>query len=254
MDETKRSINFTAKRMQAIRNMESHIQKILFPKAKAIIAASARYRNGKWLNRESSFLSEARSIAATAEKDIERYVSAYSTASCKILGISSGDTTSFLAGNIYGKTTAQRLSAYLDNFAEDIVRMVKAGTLMDYSDSQILSAVRTGYKNPYKSSVVTKAQRKDINIATPSYGKGIFRNAYENVVRTATQVISISWGRAEQQYGKDSGAIGFKVYRGSSYPCPICDDECSYTHKFGDPFPPFHINCVCFTKFIFNKQ
>lgn len=254
MDETKRSLNFTAKRIQAIHNMESHIQKILFPKAKAIITASAKFIRGKKLGNEASFLSEARSIAATAERDIERYVSAYSTASCKLLGISDGDISSFVTGNIYGKTTRQRLAAYLDNFAEDIVRIVKAGTLMDYSDSQILSAVRTGYKNPYRSSVVTKAQRKDINIATPSYGKGYYRNAYENIVRTATQVISLSWGRAEQQYGKDSGAIGFKVYRGSSYPCPICDDECSYVHKLSDPFPPFHLNCVCGVKFIFKEQ
>ena len=49
------------------------------------------------------------------------------------------------------------------------MRMIKAGTLMGYSDQQILSSIRTGYKDPYHTSVITKAKRKDINIDIPSY-------------------------------------------------------------------------------------
>lgn len=254
MNETQRSAQYASKRIQAIRNMEQHIQKILFPKAKQIIALASKYRNGNRLSREAAFLSEARAITATASADIDAYTAAYSKASCKILGISDKQISSFVSGEIYGKTTAERNATYLANFAEDIVRMVKAGVLMGYSDSKILSAVRTGYKDPYRSTVVTKAQKKDINISTPSYGRGYYRNAYENIVRNSSQVISLSWGRAEQEYGKDNGAVGFKVYRGSSFPCPICDDECSYIHGFDDPSPPFHINCVCYTKFIFKER
>lgn len=253
MDERKRATNYAEKRAQALRNMEQHIQKILFPVAKNIAAKASKYkRNGKLYN-EKAFLSEARTIAATASGEMEQYTKAYALASCRLLGIGSEGVSGFISGNIHGKSLAERNAIYLANFAEDIVRMVKAGTLMDYSDSKILSAIRTGYKTPYSTSVITKARRKDINIATPSYGRGIFHNAYENLVRNATQAISLAWGQAEQQYGKESGATGFRVYRGSSFPCAVCDDECAYVHSLSDPHPPFHINCVCYTRFIYQK-
>ena len=95
--------------------------------------------------------------------------------------------------------------------------MIKAGTLMGYSDQQLLSSIRTGYKDPYHTSVITKAKRKDINIDVPSYGKGYYKNAYQNIIRNASQVIAVAWGRAEQEYGQDNKAIGFYVKRGSSY-------------------------------------
>ena len=45
-----------------------------------------------------------------------------------------------------------------------------------------LLAPFTGYKDPYHTSVITKAKRKDINIDVPSYGKGYYKNAYQNIV------------------------------------------------------------------------
>lgn len=255
MDEIKRSVEYSVKRSQALRNMESHLQSILFDCAKSIVSKSSRYRKGKVLSNEASLLEEARKVTAEAEESIESYISAYSKASCRILGLkNSNSVDGFLEGEIFGKTTSERNSTYLGNFAEDIVRMIKAGTMMGYTDTQLLSAIRTGYKDPYRTSVVTKAQKKDINIATPSYGKGYYRNAYQNIVRNATQVISLAWGKAEQEYGKESGAIGFKVFRGSSYPCAPCNDECAYVHKFGDPYPPFHPRCCCRAEFIYKNS
>lgn len=254
MNENSRSLNYAAKRIQAIQSMERRIQQIVFPKAKAIIAAARKYRSGDRLSNESALLKEARSITATAQKDIEAYTSAYAKASCDILGIESENIESFLSGDIYGKTLSERNAVYLANFAEDIVRMIKAGTVMGYSESQILSSIRTGYKDPYHTSVVTKAQRKEINIATPSYGKGIFRNAYENIVRNASQVISIAWGKAEQEYGKENGAVGYYVHRGSSYNCPVCDDLCGYLHSLKTMVVPAHVNCVCRVELVFKKD
>lgn len=254
MNEISRSAEYARKRSQALRNCESHIADILWKSAQSIVSKSSKYRKAGRLTNESSLLSDARKITAEAEAGIEKYISAYSKASCKILGIGSENIEAFLEGEIYGKTTSERNATYLANFAEDIVRMIKAGTLMGYTDNQLLSAVRTGYKDPYKASVITKAQKKDINISTPSYGKGIFRNAYENIVRNAKQVISLAWGQAEQEYGQESGAIGYEVFRGSSYPCDVCDSLCGYVHKIGTMVIPAHVNCRCRAEFIFKDN
>ena len=254
-NENSRSVKYAVKRMQAIRNIESKISDILFDKTKQIIFRSKKYRTGKNLRNEPSLLREARKITAEAEESINSYISAYSKASCKILGIDSENIESFLVRDIYGKTTSERNAVYLGNFAEDIVRMIKAGTLMGYSDQQLLSSIRTGYKDPYHTSVITKAKRKDINIDVPSYGKGYYKNAYQNIVRNASQVIALAWGQAEQEYGQENKAIGFLVKRGSSYPCEICQNEADAgIHSFKDPYPPFHVSCCCYTLFVFKDS
>lgn len=254
IDESKRAVNYTAKRVQAIRNMEQHIQKILFPKAKQIISKAKKYQSKGKLGHEKKLLSEAKAIAMTAQKDIERYIDAYAKASCKMLGVPQASVEKLLTGNIYGKTVAERNAAYLNNFAEDIVRMIKAGTLMGYSDQQLLSSIRTGYKDPYHTSVITKAKRKDINIDVPSYGKGYYKNAYQNIVRNASQVIALAWGQAEQEYGQESGAVGYFVHRGSSYNCPVCDDLCGYMHPLNTMVIPAHVSCKCRVEFAFRRK
>lgn len=253
MDGKKKGLLFASKRMAAQRSLERRIQNILFQKAKRVVGMSDRYRVGDRFMNERAFMAEASRIMAEAEKEIAGCMESYSVASCNVLGISSTDVSAFLSGNVFGKTFAERNGAYLANFAEDIVRMVKAGVLMGYPQSKILSAVRTGYKNPYVTSIITKARRKDFNIATPSYGKGKFHAAYANIRRNAVQMMSLAWGRAEQEYGRMSGAVGFRVYRGSSFPCAVCDDECAYVHHFGDPYPPFHVSCVCYVSFVYKK-
>lgn len=173
---------------------------------------------------------------------------------CKILGIDSENIESFLVSDIYGKTTYERNAVYLGNFAEDIVRMIKAGTLMGYSDQHLLSSIRTGYKDPYHTSVITKAKRKDINIDVPSYGNGYYKNAYRNIVRNASQLIALAWGQAEQEYGQDSGAIGYFVHRGSSYNCQVCDDLCGYVHDITTMVIPAHPRCCCRAEFVFKEN
>ena len=125
---------------------------------------------------------------------------------------------------------------------------------MGYSDQQLLSSIRTGYKDPYHTSVITKAKRKDINIDVPSYGKGYYRNAYQNIVRNSKQVISIAWGQAEQEYGQEIGAVGYFVHRGSSYNCPVCDDLCGYMHPLNTMVIPAHVSCKCRVEFAFRRK
>jgi hypothetical protein len=255
MNEKQRSANFALKRSQAQRNCESRIQKILFSAAKQIVSASKKYRAAGSLARESSLLVEARNITSALNEQVSSVINAYAEASCKILGISKTSVvTDYLASDIFGKTTSVRNGDYLRFFAEDIVRMVKAGTLMSYTDSQLLSAVRTGYKDPYSASVITKAKRKDISIDTPSYGKGFYRNAYSNIIRNASSVIALAWAKAEQEFGEENDAIGFRVYRGSSFPCAVCDDEVAKgLQSFNTgTFPPFHVHCVCSVRFEFD--
>lgn len=255
MDEKQRGAQFALKRGQAGRNAETHAASILFKAAKKVISESKTYISPSGgMTREAELIGKAQKIMASTSPEIEAYMKAYSEASCKILGIGTETVDEYIGGKIFGETFAARNSRYLSQFAEDIVKMIKAGSLLGYSDDKILSAIRTGYKNPYATSIITKAQSKDINIANPSYGRGFYKSSYQNIMRNVRHTIALAWGKAEQEYGESIGAIGFRVFRGSSYPCPICDDECAYIHKMGDPAPPFHWHCVCAIEFIFKND
>lgn len=255
MDEKQRGIQFALKRSQAGRNAETHAASVLFNAAKKVLAESKTHMSPSGgMTREAALISKAQGIMESTAGEIEAYVKAYSEASCKILGIGNDVVDDYLAGNIYGQTFASRNSKYLSQFAEDIVKMIKAGAILGYSDDKILSAIRTGYKNPYAASIITKAQSKDINIANPSYGRGFYRSSYQNIMRNVRHTIALAWGRAEQEYGEKNGAIGYKVFRGSSYPCAICDDECAYVHKVGDMVVPVHANCRCYIEFIYENK
>lgn len=255
MDEKQRGAEYALKRAQAGRNAESHIASSLFNAVKSIIEESRTYRSDKGgLVREAQLMSRAKEIVESASDDILSYTKAYSEASCKLLGIKTDVVDDYLEGDIFGSTFAARNSKYMAQFAEDIVRMIKAGSLLGYSESTILSAIRTGYKDPYHSSVITKALKKDVNIATPSYGRGFYKSSYQNLMRNVRATIGLAWGQAEQEYGRINGATGFRVFRGSSYPCAICDDECAYIHKIGENPPLYHANCRCYVVFIYNDN
>ena len=43
------------------------------------------------------------------------------------------------------------------------------------------------------------------------------------------------------------GAIGFFVYRASTYDCPLCDEQCGWLHPLTGETPPYHPHCVCVT-------
>ena len=255
MDEKQRGAQFALKRGQAGRNAETHAASILFNAAKKVMAESKTHLSPSGgMTREAELIGKAQKIMASTSPEIEAYMKAYSEASCKILGIGIETVDEYIGGKIFGETFAARNSRYLANFAEDIVKMIKAGAILGYSDDKILSAIRTGYKNPYAASIITKAQSKDINIANPSYGRGFYKSSYQNIMRNVRHTIALAWGKAEQEYGESIGAIGFRVFRGSSYPCAICDDECAYVHRMDDPFPPFHVSCRCFVEFIYNDK
>lgn len=246
--------NYPLLRLRAQSSCESHIASLLFSAAKQIVQTSKKYTRRSRIVNERQYLSDAQTITSRLTDSIERYISDYALAAARHLKIDSENVESFLVSDTFGKTSRERTEAYLRNFAEDIFRMTKAGILLGYNEQQILSSVRTGYKSPYVTSVITKARKKDINIATPSYGKGINHAAYRNIVRNARGMVALAWGRAQVQYGKETGAIGFTVFRGSSYPCDTCDYETTYFHNMTDPAPPFHTNCCCGIEFIYKKE
>ena len=78
-------------------------------------------------------------------------------------------------------------------------------------------------------------------------GVGLSNNGSTNVTKMARVTLQMAWMRSYRMDFEESGAVGFYVLRGSSYPCSLCDSKVGF-HVIDeiDDFPPFHPNCCCY--------
>ena len=260
LSEKERSILFATKRAQAQRNAADHVASILWKTAENIVKAAREYRpyyQSKTMSDVAQYEKGARQIAANAEKAIEKYVEAYSQAGGRVLRIDTKElVNSYLKQEVFGKTYMQRNSEYLSDFAEDIVKLVKAGVSLRYDERKIINAVRSSYKDPYNRSLMTKAAKADNKaMEVPHRGRGVYTASYENVIRNVQNTINLAWGRTEITYGEMTGAVAYRTYRNSSYPCDICDEIASVPHRMSEGMLiPAHHSCVCGVKFIFDEK
>lgn len=248
---------FASRRAQAERNVRTRIQRILSSLSSDIVKAS---QGITLVSSEATFrqmlYTRSKSDVDAAEEAINYYIRQYAKASITILGDKdTGATGRLLNSELFGKTFMERSHTYMQYFFNDVVKMVIAGKRLKMKQADIESAVRSQYQDPYTNGIIDKANRKGANIQVPSYGRGIYHSAYGNIVRNAQGTISIAWGREQKNYAKRNGAIGFIIFRGSSYPCAICDDEVDggRIHRIGEAVPPYHVNCVCGVIYI-NEQ
>lgn len=249
---------FAARRAQAERNAKSHIDAILSEAAEDIAKEA---RGITLVSSEAMFRQmvavRAKDVIDDAEDEINRYIREYSKASITVLGDKdTGATGRLLNSELFGKTFMERSRTYMRYFLNDVVKMIVAGRMLKMKDADIENTVKSQYKDPYTNGVIGQANRKGANIQTPSYGRGTYHSAYGNIVRSAQGTIAVAWGREDRNYHRRDGATGYRVLRGSSYPCPICDGATGRTYDISDyeHMPPLHVNCVCYAAYIYDRK
>lgn len=257
MTEKDTGKRYTERMLQAERNVKSHIDDILSDAAKriALKASSIRLVSSDDLYRQT-IATLSKSILEDAMNSISEYVRQYSKASIAILDDKdTGSITRLLNSELFGKTFDERNKKYMRYFADDVANILIMCNRLKLNGSKVTEAILSAYRNPYDSDLMSKSMKTAKGaVSIPSYGRGIYHSAYQNIVRNAQGVISIAWNKERKNKAKRDGAIGFYVHRGSSYPCAICDDQVGWLHGMADDIPPFHTNCVCYVEFIFRKD
>lgn len=240
-------------RSRASQAAENAASEILYGIARDIVGESAAHMSGKRLTDRAGLLSAAVRIASRKTEDLDRVISRYALMAPERYGAGRDAVEAYLGSRVAGKTPHERNAEYLGRFASDIVRMIEACSLLGYGRSETESAVRTGYRNPYVLSVVTKANGKGGSITVPSYGRGVYRSSYMSIVRNVRETVSAAWSEAVMEYGRESGAVGYRVLRGSSYPCAVCDDLTVGIHPMDESLVPAHTSCRCYVVFVYGE-
>lgn len=248
---------YAALRMSAERGVRSRIGEILAAAARAIATRSSAIRLVSSASLYRQMVEAlARPVLDEANREIEAAITEYSKASIAALSDKdTGATGRLLNSELFGKTFRYRNRLYAGYLAADIANLLLACSKLGMSRRQTEQALISHLQDPYSSQIVARARRKGADIPTPSYGRGIYRSAWQNIVRNARGTVAVAWGREQRNWARRNGAVGFRVSRGSSFPCPLCDEEVADSpHKMTDPVPPYHVNCCCIVEYIFNTK
>lgn len=151
----------------------------------------------------------------------------------------------------HGHTLKERISIYTGRLEYEMETWIAAALALGVGNSSLMplwSAYRT---KPYANPLFNEARRMHLQAARfctggVSYGNGRYVSSENNLIRLQRATVAQAMSLSDWEIYNRKGAIGYRVGRGSSYPCSLCDSMAGF-HFLADitQMPPYHANCVC---------
>ena len=157
----------------------------------------------------------------------------------------------YITAENHGKTFRQRNAIYCERFKYEVEAAIAAGLLLSVKKDKIKQSIYNNMAHPYANPIFREAM-KEKTAATRLQSRGIsYGTGRSNSMRNALEALSghaVSQGWMRHWGDIHDGAIGFYSYRGSSYPCGLCDSMVGY-HPITDYQGGWHLHCRCFFVF-----
>lgn len=157
----------------------------------------------------------------------------------------------YVSARSHGKTFRQRTDVYCNRFKYEVESAIAAGLLLGVAKEKLKQSIYDNLTHPYSSPIFKEAIGEK-SIATRLVSKGItygvgrpksMRNALDSLT---THAVSQGWMR--HWLNVHDVASGFYAYRGSSYPCQLCDSKTGW-HPIEDYTGGWHLRCRCYFVF-----
>lgn len=246
--------SFLQQRIDAEISAKSHIEDYMIEAARKIASISKRYDIPPRLFRFSSNDQLKKEV-----DDVIRELKEWIVYITEMLAVYDREENRdsillFLNKERYGKTFKERIAEYANRYKFELEAAIAAGLLLNRSENDILSAIRRFLSAPYNNSDIRASFGKGMRatrIETKgiSYGVGKSNSAYHLITTLSRNDIAFSWMWWYGEQALKRGATGFYSFRGSSYPCSLCDDMVGY-HPLSDYPYHWHPNCKCFFVFV----
>ena len=251
--EIKRAKDYLLLRLKAERIAVSSIDSALLSAAKRIIAISRKYNippEDFRFSANPKLQAEVRAVLTLLRDALYERV--------KNLDTFEDDDKTFVAPILtdrdHGKTFRQRLAEYVNHWGYELEATIAGAELSGVSNpNAILAGVYDYLDAPYDNPWITEHQKEGkatrLN-GVPHFGRG---KAIASRMALATLVSTVVVKGWMQNWSRiNTGKRGYYVYRGSSYPCEICDAQVGFLHDISDTegLPPQHNHCVCFCVYV----
>lgn len=154
----------------------------------------------------------------------------------------------FILGENHGMTFAERLENYCGKYRDELMVLVGAGLFLGIAKSALVKSIGENLKHPYANQLLSDG------IEVPlTYGRGKSNSMFTALSGLTKYGIESAWMQHWELKTEADGAIGWIVQRGSSYPCPQCDDNCGFHSIDEGTQLPQHLSCKCFAVPIYMK-
>lgn len=157
----------------------------------------------------------------------------------------------YMDGVHYGKTYRDRVEEQADRLVADMGKILVAAEFLKMPPR----LVEDEWEDPYfVGNAIRRANARGAGIEVPSYGQGIPLSGAEQLLKNVDNTVALAWGYEDYDLALRNGAIGFYVFRGSSYPCQTCQEQVGVFHPMEESVwshPPFHNNCVCYAVYVY---
>lgn len=163
------------------------------------------------------------------------------------------DIIAYINRPIDGRDINVRLADYGEKAKYEFEAFVAAGLLLNKPVNAVFNEFKASYTKPYSSTLIKEViALKGAQIAANrlltrgvSYGAGKYVATANSLIRLGEGTANFAYGFADEELMQKNGAIGYDVYRGSSYPCAACDDVVGF-HPIGSYVLPVHPRCMCY--------
>lgn len=165
----------------------------------------------------------------------------------------------FLNAKSFDRTNKQRLRMYADRYKYEIESWIASGLLLGLSRNELRNRFINDSKNPYGNGTFREATKKKssatrLKTKGKSWGVGQYTSAESLIDRLIRSSVADAFRRAQAESFKNMELIGFNVYRGSSYPCSLCDSNRRFHPLRFAELPPYHANCVCYAVPVYKEK
>lgn len=157
-----------------------------------------------------------------------------------------------------GMTLLGRIKNYTEILKDSLEGWIAIGFALGLTAAQIMASFIAFADNPMASETWRLAAKSGkykpgIFRSYGSVGKGYLRNPMKGYGLLITNTLTKLFHRINIRHiYRAEGAIGFRVHRGSSYFCPVCDANCVGIHALSESdILPTHPRCVCWTTPVF---
>lgn len=155
------------------------------------------------------------------------------------------------------KSLKGTLRKRLQQFLFDTEAQIAAMRLAKHTQANAISRIRATMHAVYTTPEVLAAYRhKSAARYIKSRGVhegnvGLSSSGAVNVENFGSMTATMAWSHIQYEEAKAEGKAGYYCFRGSNYPCQMCDDVCSVFHLIEDGMVlPVHGHCCCYAVFV----
>lgn len=254
--EIEEAKTYIRSRMRVEESMRNNLEALMEKATKEMVAIAYRYKVDVAHFRFSinhKMQKEINDVISRLKQDLEYYTIRYSK---EAIGGDKELLEAYLRSELYGKTFFERNNIYCNRFKYEIEAGIAAALILKQTSQVAIDNIISNLNHPYENQLIREVLKRGDGNATRlltkgiSYGVGRTNSMFKALSSLTQNTISSTWMYNWGETHISPTTTGFYSYRGSTYPCALCDDMAKRFHSISEYQGMWHPYCKCYFVFV----